>query len=336
MASVGSGGCGFEHQLESVYAALHNQVENKGFLRDDAILAVVFVTNEDDGSAPPSTTIYEDDGGAHGAYDTFRQTRYAVACGSPDPALPAYGPSNGPLQSCGPAPNTPANHVGEAYDVSRYIDLFTKPPKQGGIKRNKQDVIVVGIDGKDPRFEVILAENNTGGGAGAHPDYVPCSTVGSNCLVRLQHSCQNQVQKAFFADPAIRINSVIDTVNPNQVFSICGDDLAKTPDFSGALTKVAEAIGGLLAPGCIPAPLTSRDNPDCIVQDFTTDDNGVDHVSEIPRCDLVPGALPCWRVEEKGACAKISPESVGVTIDRGGRDAPPETTARVFCSTVAL
>src|SRR6476659_5014929 len=33
MASVGSGGCGFEHQLESVYAALHNRDENRGFLR---------------------------------------------------------------------------------------------------------------------------------------------------------------------------------------------------------------------------------------------------------------------------------------------------------------
>src|SRR5262249_33782229 len=40
MASVGSQGCGFEHQLESVYAALHNTVENAGFVRDDALLAV--------------------------------------------------------------------------------------------------------------------------------------------------------------------------------------------------------------------------------------------------------------------------------------------------------
>ncbi len=60
MASVGSGGCGFEHQLESVYAALHNNLaENEGFLRDDAVLAVVFVTNEDDESAPPDSDVFD-------------------------------------------------------------------------------------------------------------------------------------------------------------------------------------------------------------------------------------------------------------------------------------
>ncbi|MCU1278936.1 MAG: hypothetical protein JWM53_2482, partial [bacterium] len=51
MAAVGSRGCGFEHPLESVYAALTNRVENAGSLRDDALWAVVFVINEDDGAA---------------------------------------------------------------------------------------------------------------------------------------------------------------------------------------------------------------------------------------------------------------------------------------------
>ena len=38
MASVGANGCGFEHQLESVYAALHNGLpENDGFSRVDAL-----------------------------------------------------------------------------------------------------------------------------------------------------------------------------------------------------------------------------------------------------------------------------------------------------------
>src|SRR5262249_13119377 len=60
MASVGATGCGFEHQLESVYAALHNNLpENAGFLRPDALLAVLFVTDEDDSSAPPDTDMFD-------------------------------------------------------------------------------------------------------------------------------------------------------------------------------------------------------------------------------------------------------------------------------------
>ena len=66
MASVGSSGCGFEHQLESVYAALHNNIPDNqgsqndpGFVRDDALLVVVFLTNEDDASAPPDSDVFE-------------------------------------------------------------------------------------------------------------------------------------------------------------------------------------------------------------------------------------------------------------------------------------
>ncbi len=65
MASVGALGCGFEHQLESVYAALNktNALSNGNgpngdFLRADAVLAVVFVTNEDDASADPATRTF--------------------------------------------------------------------------------------------------------------------------------------------------------------------------------------------------------------------------------------------------------------------------------------
>jgi hypothetical protein len=52
IAALGSGGCGFEQPLESSYRALVEQTQpggyNEGFLRDDSLLAIVFVTDEDD------------------------------------------------------------------------------------------------------------------------------------------------------------------------------------------------------------------------------------------------------------------------------------------------
>ncbi len=52
IASLGTGGCGFEQQLESSYMALVVNTEagrpNEGFLRDDSLLAIVYVTDEDD------------------------------------------------------------------------------------------------------------------------------------------------------------------------------------------------------------------------------------------------------------------------------------------------
>ena len=63
IAALGEDGCGFEQQLLSVTHALgadnfdatgrpQPPQENEGFLRDDAYLAIIFITNEDDCSAP--------------------------------------------------------------------------------------------------------------------------------------------------------------------------------------------------------------------------------------------------------------------------------------------
>jgi len=52
IAKLGTQGCGYEHSLESARRALDPQSNiNPGFLRDDAFLAIVFITDEDDCSA---------------------------------------------------------------------------------------------------------------------------------------------------------------------------------------------------------------------------------------------------------------------------------------------
>ncbi len=238
MASVGALGCGFEHQLESVYAALHNTVQNAGFLRDDALLAVVFLTNEDDGSAPPTTDMFNQaDTAEFGAYSTYRQTEFGVACGTPLMLTP-YA-SSAPLTMCQAAPNTAADMVGQEYDVSRYINYFSQPKSAGGIKANPLDVILVGIDGPPTPVQIVTVDPTTGQGKAPNPAFVACSPVnGTTCQVRLQHSCQNNFDPAFFGDPAVRLNTVINAAPLHQVSSICGSDLSSEPDFSTALSQI--------------------------------------------------------------------------------------------------
>jgi hypothetical protein len=56
---VGDQGCGYEHQLGAVARALDPAtIENAGFLRSDAHLAIVMFTDEDDCSAPPDTDLF--------------------------------------------------------------------------------------------------------------------------------------------------------------------------------------------------------------------------------------------------------------------------------------
>ena len=53
MTSFGDVGCGFQQPLEATYLALHGDVpENAGFLRDDALLVVVYIVDKDDCSVP--------------------------------------------------------------------------------------------------------------------------------------------------------------------------------------------------------------------------------------------------------------------------------------------
>jgi hypothetical protein len=359
MASVDAKGCGFEHQLESVYAALHNTNENAGFLRDDALLTVVFVTNEDDSSADPSTDIYDPNKsqppnmGGYGYYDTYRQTRYGIACmegGSLQ--LTPYASSMGPLMSCQAAPNQMPGDVGREFDIQRYISYFTTPKVSGGVKINPDDVILVGIealqqDGTVGAPNIVLADPNTGNGKAPKPTYTYCGALAPPaCVVRMDHVCQNQADPAFFGDTPIRLTSVINSVKYHQLANICGDDLTKEPDYTKALQQLGALISSTIAAGCIPAPLYDISNPDCVVQDVTANADGTTSIAQLPRCDAAAGVFPCWTVEMKMQCSKpqsngvpLSPQGVGVTVYRcpmnSGCDAPANTNARVECNTIA-
>jgi hypothetical protein len=369
MASVGAKGCGFEHQLESVYAALHNTHENAGFLRADALLAVVFVTNEDDGSAAPTAKFYEAPPGGgtdpngtstYGQLTTYRQTRFAVDCGG----MPiAYGvPSMGALAGCAAAPN-PTMDPSLAYDIQRYINYFTLPAAQGGVKADPTNVILVALDGPESPFETILIDPAQG-----NTPYHSCPSpiLSSSCYMALQHSCENIVQPGFFADPAVRLNAVVRSAAHSHIASICGDDPNKAPDYTSTMQKVGELISTYLRPACLNAPIAARvedGTPDCVVEDVTAHPDGPPTTIPIASCALDGNVPPCWQavdllpqyqsqgcVPPPGPAPKsctlpidcqpvVNPadgksQLVSVTINRGGQLPPPNTQAQVSCTTV--
>jgi hypothetical protein len=76
LASVGTSGCGFEQPLEAAAVFLTNTTT---FLRSDANLVIVFVSDEDDCSAADAS-IYSSSATAYGAYNSYRCTQYGIAC----------------------------------------------------------------------------------------------------------------------------------------------------------------------------------------------------------------------------------------------------------------
>ena len=327
MSSVGAQGCGFEHQLESVWAALAGGIpENRGFLRDDALLLVVLLTNEDDGSAPPDTDVFDKNKvmqyGSENSYS--RQTRFGVTCGARQ-ELPPYGDSHGPLDHCLPAPN-PGGLAGpgKLYDVQRYIELFTLPRARGGLKDNPDDVVLIGIDAPAIPFQVIVSNPGTPAGS----PYIVCDQLNESsnppCVPVLQHSCVNENNRSFYGDPAVRLNAVISAVTNHAIASICADD------YSPPLAYAGKFLLGAIGPGCI-GDLLPRAPDDTLVTDCVvelTEEGG--EPGRIGECDASAGNAPCWRVEPRDKCAGLSPDGVGVTIV--GKPGQMWRTARAVCA----
>jgi hypothetical protein len=84
IASFDGDGCGFEQPLLALHKALDGTVaKNAGFLRPEAFLVVVVLTDEDDCSAG-DPRVFDPSREAEttlGPFASFRCTRYGVACG---------------------------------------------------------------------------------------------------------------------------------------------------------------------------------------------------------------------------------------------------------------
>jgi hypothetical protein len=348
MATVGTGGCGFEHQLESVYRALHDCQPaadgsypnctipaNQGFLRPDSILAVVWVTDEDDCSAPDNTDLFDQAKTSMYGFDaSFRCSNYGVQCNG---MLLPYADSGGPLTNCVSAPNPNGMGPGKLFDISRYVDFFKNSSfnNGGGVRADPSDVILAAIDApNDPVQTVIgnmdMPDMSSPGGYGACASGAMVGT--QSCSVLLGHSCF--ASSAFFGDPAVRINQVLNEVDSSsQITSICAQD------YTSALQALGMKIISKIGIACLSSPITDPSNPDCVVEDRSNTDDSV--VDSIPSCASTGNQQPCWAYQENDQCAKVvNPVNNTVTqgsiaVNRDQMSIPPGTHLRVACATIA-
>lgn len=138
IAQLGTRGCGFEQPLESMRRALDGR--NPGFLRPDAFLLVVLISDEDDCSAT-DPSLFDPADGSLGALSSFRCFEQGVRCDLDAPR------TAGAKQSCEP-------RAGSAYaaDVQAYVDTLR------ALKEDPNQVIVAGIFGDPSQVEVELLE----------------------------------------------------------------------------------------------------------------------------------------------------------------------------------
>jgi hypothetical protein len=129
-------GCEFEQPLEAMRRAL-DPFNNPGFVRPGALLAIVFLTAEDDCSFARGALL-DPAAGALGPLSSFRCTEQGVICdGDDDPRRP------GVRANCRPREGSPF-----LVDVSEYRTFLEQ------YKPDPRDVIVSAVAGAREPFEV--------------------------------------------------------------------------------------------------------------------------------------------------------------------------------------
>ena len=275
IARVGVHGCGFEQPLESMRRALDgSRQQNLGFLREDALLAIIFVTDEDDCSVKnarmfegtPLTSIDE----PLGPLASFRCFDFGVTCDEPTRTA-------GVKTNCKPRSNSPYMH-----EVQEYIDFVF------GLKNDPSKILVAGIVGKNEGDEPLDS---------AEVLFISSSTADRNNFLELKKGCGYDVSdNNAGAVPAIRLEYFVNAFPQNVSDSIC------SADFSTILEDIGERLRIAIGDQCQDKSLFVDIEPNIegLQVDCTVSDISVNETILHPECasgtNLETVTEPCWRL----------------------------------------
>jgi hypothetical protein len=288
----GVAGCGMESPLESMRRALAASSDpaspNFGFLRPDALLAVVFITDETDCSINPaheqffytqSDPVFSDGGPP----DSASCWRMGVACEGSGPAFAGchaidFAPDGQPAADAADAMLVP---------VRDYVDFLQAIEDDKRARDGKQEVIVAMLAGVPPGYEhgdVPISYRDD-----VDPAFVDTYGVSPGCTFEedgvLLTRAVPPVREREFAE-AFELRADPDVPEPN-LYSLCQSD------YSDALSAIADRIRQQLAPICMPGCARDVDeSTDALDSNCKiTEKDGVTGTRrEVPRCVEVAGA----------------------------------------------
>lgn len=341
IAALGTGGCGFEQQLEAARRALRGcgppkyacEV-NPGFIRKDAFLAIVFITDEDDCSAKKPQLFDPSQQGLTdplGPLTSFRCTEFGIQCDK-------NGRQPGIRKGCVPG-----------FDWLEKIETYST---EFAALKAPGRVIMFAIAGPVEPFEV--------GVEGANPV--------------LKASCQSTNG---IAVPAVRIKALVNAFGERGHFNKGIDAGGKSvevnscsADYSPAMRLLGEVIVASLGGQCISAPPLTKNSGiacvageqlgngvtckasclekvDCQVTEVVNQGSAQEQRTVVEKCplelfdpnlkqDACGGSCPCWRIIPNKECKPEAHGSpYGLQIMRKG-EAAKGTVAEAACATTPL
>jgi hypothetical protein len=320
IAAIGETGCGFEHQFAAILRALGADgrpapSENQGFLRPDAYLAIILITNEDDCSATPGVPLFDTGSNTNiasqlGPPSNFRCNEFGHICDGMHPNRMA--PNNDmaatvSYTSC--ASNDAEGYLLSAEDTANRIKALKADPSQ---------IIVASIQGPATPYTVNWKAPSTADAS--------CGAASCPWPV-IAHSCT--ASDGSFADPGVRTAEFVSKFGVNGVvLPICVDS------FAASLDRIAMLINAQLQPPCIGSPVAHKVNSpeyDCTVVSHTSNPTGGTIDKTVPSCDSNGNSAPCWSLTPGGNCTGPMPTTVTVSVDPA---LPPSTAqnATVNCA----
>ncbi|MCA9691679.1 MAG: VWA domain-containing protein, partial [Myxococcales bacterium] len=205
----GIAGCGFESPLEAMYSALQRTKEAGdpayGFLRKDALLSIVFITDENDCSASPDGAAIFDPNGDHVFWsDPDAKAPTSAACWNAGVACDDSGCWSEDYAADGTATESDAAVL---HPLKRYVDLLL-----GQIGKDPSQILVSVIAGVPEGYpaEPIVYQ------ASADSEFQRLYGVGAGCTSATGGT----------ATPPVRLKEFADAFAGEEVnlFSICADD----------------------------------------------------------------------------------------------------------------
>jgi hypothetical protein len=298
VAQLGTNGCGFEAQFESMKRALDgSRPENAGFLRKNAYLAVIFLTDEDDCSVKDAS-LFDLDADAAGPGDFRCQPLHAYKCDTP-------------ISATNPGTYTNCQVLTGSYlqDPSYYFTFLSSI--------------------KDPSKIVVAM---IAGDATSTMTMTGAMTTPFVQTLALQPSCHTTINgNDAIGRPGIRLNAFTSLFGSRGSFqSVCQSD------YSGALADIGKSLFDAISP-CLEGAIDQTDadtnnpgvQPQCAVSDVL--DDGIE--AQIPTCAMSDaatpsptGARPCWWVKANPATCqtetgfelhveRTSPPADGTTLE---------------------
>ena len=310
----GVAGCGFESHLESMYLALaqassKDSVTNYGFLRDAAILSIVFISDETDCSytgmgAEIFTTnkVFWNDP-ADPAPTSALCWRAGVKCDGSSPTWDRCYASNHGLDGAADVADTAA----VLQPLSKYTNFVQGLEDQKREIQADQEVLVALIAGVPVGYDKNTAEiiyEDTDDVA-----YQTDFGIGPGCVLAGMNGDPDSravppVREREFAE-AFQVG------DQRNLFSICQND------YSGALQAIAAKIRDQIKPACMPNcvkdtdPTTELVDPNCQIFE--------ENLATGTRNEIVP----CEEVMGKWQAPAGETACFAELIDKGGQTPSP-------------